>query len=96
MAAWDSQAMAEGVPISMLVAVPGGNPVTEVPGDRPRAPLMTVNPELVTVVAAQTPKSLVVAPRASPRVAVGAQIRATTAARRTIGDMLRSRGMGED
>jgi hypothetical protein len=40
------------VPFTM----PGGNPVTEVPGQRPRSPLMTVRPVLVTVLPARTPK----------------------------------------
>ncbi|KJE77855.1 hypothetical protein FEAC_02270 [Ferrimicrobium acidiphilum DSM 19497] len=34
--------------------VPGGNPVTEVPGERPRSPASVVAPVLVTVVAART------------------------------------------
>jgi hypothetical protein len=38
------------------VTMPGGNPVTALPGLRPRSPLMTVGPVLVTVVAARTPK----------------------------------------
>lgn len=41
--------MAAAEPISILVAVPGGKPVTEVPGLRPSKPLITVGPELVTV-----------------------------------------------
>jgi hypothetical protein len=51
--------------------MPGGNPVTEVPGLRPRFPLMTVRPVLVTVVPARTPKLLAV-PRPTGAVAATA------------------------
>jgi hypothetical protein len=55
------------VPFTM----PGGNPVTEVPGLRPRSPLMTVRPVLVTVVPARTPK-LPAVPRPTGAVAATA------------------------
>jgi hypothetical protein len=51
--------------------MPGGNPVTEVPGLRPRFPLMTVRPVLVTVVPARTPK-LPAVPRPTGAVAATA------------------------
>jgi hypothetical protein len=51
--------------------MPGGNPVTELPGLRPRFPLMTVRPALVTVVPARTPKLLAV-PRPTGAVAATA------------------------
>jgi hypothetical protein len=51
--------------------MPGGNPVTEVPGLRPRFPLTTVRPVLVTVVPARTPKLLAV-PRPTGAVAATA------------------------
>jgi hypothetical protein len=38
------------------LTVPGGNPVAEVPGFKPRLPLITVDPVLVTVVPARTAK----------------------------------------
>lgn len=44
-----SHSMAAAGPISILVAVPGGKPVTEVPGLRPSKLLIIVGPELVTV-----------------------------------------------
>jgi len=52
------------------VTVPGGNPVTEVPGYKPRSPPMVLGPVLVTVVPARTPK-LAAVPR-SGAVAVAA------------------------
>jgi hypothetical protein len=55
------------VPFTM----PGGNPVTEVPGLRPRFPLMTVPRVLVTVVPARTPK-LPAVPRPTGAVAATA------------------------
>ena len=68
--------MAAAEQISMLVAVPGGKPVMEVPGVRPREPLITVGPELVTVWAAQTPNLRLVAPSESfARVDVGVRRR---------------------
>lgn len=45
-------------PISVVVAVPGGKPVTAVPGERQRAPVRTVNPELVIVEEALTAQSV--------------------------------------
>ena len=45
--AWEAMAIEE--PISKDVAVPGGKPVTAVPGSRERSPVRTVKPELVTV-----------------------------------------------
>ncbi len=39
-----------------LITVPGGNPVTALPGLTPRFPLMMLAPVLVTVVPARTPK----------------------------------------
>ncbi len=36
--------------------VPGGNPVTALPGDTPRSPVTTVGPVLVTVEPASTAK----------------------------------------
>src|SRR5580704_6684170 len=43
--------------------VPGGNPVTELPGDSPRSPVTMVGPVLVIVLPARTAKLLSV-PRA--------------------------------
>src|ERR1700722_14410347 len=43
-----------------FTTVPGGKPVTEVPGLRPRLPEMTDGPVLVTVVAPRTEKDDVV------------------------------------
>jgi hypothetical protein len=37
-----------------LLTVPGGNPVTAVPGLTPRSPLITLGPVFVTVVPART------------------------------------------
>jgi hypothetical protein len=45
------------------LTVPGGNPVTEVPGLNPRSPVIVVGPVLVTVLPARTPKPVAV-PRA--------------------------------
>jgi hypothetical protein len=42
------------------VTLPGGKPVTELPGLKPRSPLITVRPVLVTVLPASTPKVLAV------------------------------------
>lgn len=53
--AWEVMAIAE--PISVVVAGPGGKSVTAVPGDRQRAPLRTVNPELTIVEEALTVQS---------------------------------------
>src|ERR1700719_2166245 len=39
-----------------LTTIPGGNPVTELPGLSPRFPVMMVAPVLVTVVAPKTVK----------------------------------------
>ena len=39
-----------------LTTVPGGNPVTAVPGLTPRFPLIVLGPVLVTVVPARTAK----------------------------------------
>src|ERR1017187_1795620 len=36
--------------------MPGANPVIELPGQRPKSPLMTLGPVLVTVEAPRTPK----------------------------------------
>jgi hypothetical protein len=38
------------------ITVPGGNPVTAVPSETPRSPVMVVAPVFVTVVPARTPK----------------------------------------
>ena len=38
------------------ITMPGGNPVTALPGLTPRFPLIMLGPVLVTVVAAKTPK----------------------------------------
>jgi hypothetical protein len=40
------------------VTPPGGNPVTEVPGERPRFPIIVVAPVFVTVEAPRTPNVL--------------------------------------
>ena len=45
------------------LTVPGGNPVIEEPGERPRFPMIVVAPELVTVEAPRTPKVLTFGPR---------------------------------
>jgi hypothetical protein len=50
------------------VTVPGGNPVTAVPGLTPRSPLMALGPVLVTVVPARTAK-LPAVPRPTGAVA---------------------------
>src|SRR6476660_8013677 len=52
---WAASAAASAICI-VPVTIPGGKPVTEVPGLRPRSPLMTVGPVLVTVEAPTTPK----------------------------------------
>jgi hypothetical protein len=51
--------------------MPGGNPVTALPGLTPRSPLMTLGPVLVTVVPARTPK-LPAVPRPTGAVAATA------------------------
>jgi len=38
------------------LTIPGGNPVTELPGLRPRSPVMVLGPVLVTVEPASTAK----------------------------------------
>lgn len=63
--AWEATAIEE--PISVVVAVPGGNPVTAVPGLRLRAPVRSVKPELVIVEEALTAESLEFAPRLRAR-----------------------------
>ena len=88
MPAWDWQSLAAGVVISKVVALPGGKPVMDDPGETPREPTTWVLPTLVTVAAAQTPKFLVDIPRASwAKVAAGPQRRAIATARRTIRDI---------
>lgn len=85
LAAWALHSMAAAEPISILVAVPGGKPVVEEPGVRPRKPSITVGPELVTVWAAQTPNLTVVAPREScAKVDVGMR-RRRAASMRNVG-----------
>lgn len=85
--------MAAAEPISILVAVPGGKPVTEVPGLRPSKPLITVGPELVTVWAAQTPNLTVVAPRESfARVDVGVRRRRAASMRNVGGNIADENG----
>ncbi|KAI9877417.1 MAG: hypothetical protein M1830_003972 [Pleopsidium flavum] len=49
--------------ISTELATPGGNPLTEDPGDKPIGPWTTVLPEFVIVVAAHTPKPAAVEPK---------------------------------
>src|SRR6202041_3200488 len=51
--------------------VPGGNPVTEVPGLTPRSPLITLGPVLVTLCPPSTPK-LPAVPRPTGAVAATA------------------------
>lgn len=63
---------AAGVLISIELATPGGNPVTEFPGDKPIGPRTTVLPELVIVLAAHTPKLLAVEPRVNETLMVSA------------------------
>src|SRR6202011_1538016 len=46
-----------------LVALPGGNPVTAVPGLNPRAPWMTVEPAFVIVLPARTAELVAVPKR---------------------------------
>lgn len=77
-----SQLTAAKVCTSMVVAVPGGKPVMEVPGETPIEPVTTVLPALVIVVAAQAPKFRVTAPRAKAYDPAGAQIKATASPRR--------------
>lgn len=80
--------MAAAEPTSILVAVPGGKPVIEEPGERPREPLIMVGPELVTVWAAQTPKLTVVAPRESfARIDVGVRRRRVASMKNVGGDI---------
>lgn len=38
------------------ITIPGGKPVTALPGETPRFPVTTVGPVLVTVLPARTPK----------------------------------------
>ncbi len=80
--AWAARALV----ICMLpfTTTPGGKPVTEVPGLKPRSPLMTLLPVFVTVVAPRTAKLLAVprstGPGAAPALdAVIAMIIAMTA-----------------
>src|SRR6185437_10094749 len=69
--AWAPAATAS-VTCSVPFTMPGGNPVTEEPGLRPRSPLlMTLRPVLVTVVPARTPK-LPAVPRPTGAVAATA------------------------
>lgn len=65
--------------ISIELAIPGGKPVTELPGDKPIGPWTTVLPELVIVVAAHTPKLLAEEPRVNvmPMVNACAAVAAT-------------------
>lgn len=69
-----SQLAAATVFNSIVVAMPGGKPVMEVPDETPMGPITTVLPALVMVVAAQTPKFRVIAPRAKAYDSTGAQI----------------------
>lgn len=77
-----SQLAAATVVTSIVVAMPGGKPVMEVPGETPIEPVTTVLPALVIVVAAQTPKSRVTAPRAKAYDPAGAQISTSVSPRR--------------
>lgn len=52
------------------LTVPGGNPITEVPGERPRFPLSKVGPVFVIVVPANVAKPEVV-PKAQGKVPEG-------------------------
>jgi hypothetical protein len=52
--AWAPAAAASAACMVPLITVPGGNPVTAVPGLTPRFPLMTLGPVLVTVDPART------------------------------------------
>ena len=45
------------------LTVPGGNPVTEEPGETPRFPIIVVAPLFVTVEAPRTAKVLTFGPR---------------------------------
>lgn len=94
LAAWSLHSIAAAEPISILVALPGGKPVVEVPGVRPTEPLITVGPEFVTVWAAQTPKLRVVAPRESfARVDVGVKRRRAASMRDVDGDIADERNL---
>ena len=55
-AAWAAVAVASPAWIVPPVTVPGGKPVTAVPGLTPKSPVMTVAPALVTVEAPRTAK----------------------------------------
>lgn len=85
-----SEAMAIAEPISIEVAVPGGNPVTAVPGLRLKSPVRTVKPELVTVDEALTAESLELAPRLRARAwGVDKRVRARMRGKViTVGDMV--------
>jgi hypothetical protein len=69
--AWAVPATASATCMVPLITVPGGNPVTALPGLTPRFPLMMLGPVLVTVVPARTPK-LPAVPRPTGAVAASA------------------------
>ena len=64
---WAPAATPSALCIVPLDTVPGGNPVTAVPGLTPRSPLMLLGPVLVTVVPARTAK-LAAVPRSTGAV----------------------------
>jgi hypothetical protein len=65
--------------------VPGGNPVTAVPGLTPRSPVTTLGPVLVTVVPARTAKALAVPRPTGDCAALAPDCAATTTAATAIG-----------
>src|ERR1700722_6426234 len=65
---WAPAATPSALCIVPLLTMPGGNPVTAVPGLTPRSPLMLLGPVLVTVVPARTAK-LPAVPRPTGAVA---------------------------
>ena len=69
--AWAVPATASALCMVPLVTLPGGNPVTALPGLTPRFPLMMLGPMFVTVVPARTPK-LPAVPRPTGAVAATA------------------------
>ena len=70
---------------SVPLSVPGGNPVTAVPGLTPRSPLMTVGPVLVTVEPASTAKLAAVRRLTDGTAAAAGRMPTATAMRATRG-----------
>ena len=92
LAASASDPIATEEPTSKQLAVPGGNPVWALPGDRQRQPVRTVNPELVIVEAAVTAQSFELGPRVRP-MAMGAKKRPRVNRKWVVRGILEVRGV---